>query len=317
MKNLIKVVFIALIGLTLFSCEKEEQLPGNMIKYTTKDGLFNNTVHSIVIDGQGNPLVSCGLATSYYKYEAGLCHFDGNKWVTYQEKDGWAKNWILSMAMDQQGTCWIGTHEGGVIKFDGSHFTTVTDADGLIEDGVLSIAIDQQGNPWFGTYRALVYLESEHWKTYRTKQVLSILPDTLGNIWFGTAEAGLWKLDKEENLSHYIIKGRENDGFVKDIAIDARGNKWCCTNGVGVSQFDGTKWINYTTDDGLPSIGVSCVAADQQGNIWVGTDNGIARFDGTAWTSYLAGYHVLSIACDAMGNKWIGTYGKGLIKLKN
>jgi hypothetical protein len=40
------------------------------------------------------------------------------------------------------------------------------------------------------------------------------------------------------------------NNIVHDIAIDAQGNKWFCTD-CGVSKFDGTNWTNYTTVSGL------------------------------------------------------------------
>lgn len=316
MKNLIKVVLIALIGLTLFSCQKEDQLPANMINYTTKDGLFNNYVNNIAVDGHGNVLVGCGSAfTEDEHYEGGLSKFDGENWVTYHQEDGVVNDWILSMTMDKQGICWIGTNRGGVSKFDGTHWTSFAQADHLSSSDIWSIAIDEQGNKWFGS-SALNKFDGEHWETYTTGQVAAIMPDKQGNIWLGTGSTGLWKLDQAEKLNHYVIPGKEYNGYIKTIAIDSQGNKWC-SNGVGVSKFDGTDWTTYTTREGLPANEVSCIVADQQGNIWVGTTNGLSKFDGLHWINYLSGKHVHAMTFDAMGHQWIGTMGNGVFYWKN
>lgn len=311
-----KIAVLLWFLLVLFSCKKEDEWPANMTNYTTKDGLFNNYVNNIVIDPQGNVLVGCGSAfTVDGHYEGGLSKFDGRKWVTYRTSDGLANDCILSMAMDRQGACWIGTNGGGVSKFDGTHWTTYTPADGLSNNGIWSIAIDDHDNKWFGCM-ALNKFDNTHWKTYGTGQVRAILPDTLGNIWLGTEEAGLWKLDEAEKLSKTIITGKEYNGFIKAIAIDSQGNKWC-SNGVGVSKFDGSGWTTYTTREGLASNEVICIKADPGGNIWVGTANGLSQFDGQRWSNYLAGKIVQTIAIDAAGNKWIGTMGNGVIEWKN
>ena len=42
-------------------------------------------------------------------------------------------------------------------------------------------------------------------------------------------------------------------------------------------------FIQYTTEDGLPSPEVYCVFQDSKGYMWFGTDNGVCRFDGYAF----------------------------------
>jgi ligand-binding sensor domain-containing protein len=52
---------------------------------------------------------------------------------------------------------------------------------------------------------------------------------------------------------------------------------WFGTKG-GVSVFNGTDWISYTMDDGLISNNILTVLADKNGNIYLGTDNGIMMY---------------------------------------
>jgi hypothetical protein len=104
------------------------------------------------------------------------------------------------------------------------------------------------------------------------------------------------------------------------------GNKWVGTSG-GVSEFDGTNWITYTTADGLSNNNVNAVAIDLQGNKWFGfgfSGGGVSKFDGTNWTSYttadgLGSNSVYSIYIDAKGNKWFGfgDSGYGVTKLED
>ncbi|HEY3372398.1 MAG TPA: two-component regulator propeller domain-containing protein [Prolixibacteraceae bacterium] len=318
MKNqLLTITVISWMGLALLSCQKEDPLKDHLTTFTTRDGLLNNYVNNLVIDSRGKLVVGSG---SYSKekdlYEGGISRFDGLNWVNYHTTDGLAMDWILSMAVDRLGNTWIGTNGGGVSKFDGSHWTTYTRADGLSANEVWSIAIDKDDTKWFGTSTALTKFDGVHWKSYGTGQVMAIAIDTAGNKWLGTGSVGLWKMDEAEKLYCYPIKGKEYNGFVMAITLDDQGNQWC-SNSVGVSRFDGTSWITYTTDNGLASNEVNCLKADHQGNIWVGTNQGISRFDGVAWTNYLPGKYVQSIAFDAQGNKWIGTMGNGVIAWKD
>ncbi len=89
----------------------------------------------------------------------------------------------------------------------------------------------------------------------------------------------------------------------------------------GVSEFDGSKWINYTTSDGLVNNWVNAIAIDANGNKWFGTIGGVSRFDGINWTNYtttngLAENYVITISIDAVGNIWFGTTG-GVSKLED
>ena len=45
-------------------------------------------------------------------------------------------------------------------------------------------------------------------------------------------------------------------------------------------------YIQYTTEDGLPSNNVYCVFEDSKGYIWFGTDRGVARFNGKSFKIY-------------------------------
>ena len=86
------------------------------------------------------------------------------------------------------------------------------------------------------------------------------------------------------------------------------------------------KWKVYNS--GLLNNGVSCLAVDGSGNIWIGTfGGGLAKYDGTnpegtGWTVYntsnsgLPDNSVLCLDIDGSGNKWIGT-SSGLAKYDN
>ncbi|MFC1765300.1 two-component regulator propeller domain-containing protein [Planctomycetota bacterium] len=82
-----------------------------------------------------------------------------------------------------------------------------------------------------------------------------------------------------------------------------------------------TGWTIYsTTNSGLPYNGVTALAVDSQGVVWVGTGRwwahaggGLAKFDGTNWIVYNTGNSKLpdndhtGLSIDAYGNIWSGT----------
>ena len=95
-----------------------------------------------------------------------------------------------------------------------------------------------------------------------------------------------------------------------------------CTDGGGVSRYDGKSFTTYTTAQGLANNSVLSIAEDKSGNLWFGTDGGgVSRYDGKSFTTYtsaqgLANSIVRSIFEDKSGNLWFGT-NRGFRVLKS
>jgi ligand-binding sensor domain-containing protein len=103
---------------------------------------------------------------------------------------------------------------------------------------------------------------------------------------------------------------------------DQAGNLWFGTTGEGVYRYDGKKFTQFTTKDGLNSNIVWVILEDKTGNIWIGTNQGLCRYDGKKITSMAAGTtknvftnventatknEVFSILQDKNGILWFGT----------
>jgi uncharacterized repeat protein (TIGR01451 family) len=100
-------------------------------------------------------------------------------------------------------------------------------------------------------------------------------------------------------------------------------------NYLWVGSYGGLTKLNKTSGDmtqynaansGIPDNMISSIAKDINGDLWIGTDNGLAKFDGTNWTVYktdnspLPRNDISCIAIDTNGTKWIGDFMGGLIK---
>jgi ligand-binding sensor domain-containing protein len=78
----------------------------------------------------------------------------------------------------------------------------------------------------------------------------------------------------------------------------------------------------WSVEAGLPQISVTAIVQDDQGFIWLGTQNGLARFDGlnfkvynTANTPALSSNLISALHFDSQQRLWIGTVN-GLIRLE-
>ena len=110
--------------------------------YTTKQGLVNNVIKSMVIDKIGN----LWLAT-----EGGISRYDGNRFTNFTTEQGLVTNFVNSVIEDKNGNMWFGTFGGGLCRYDGKSFTNYTSTQGLASNFLNCINEDKQGNIWFAT----------------------------------------------------------------------------------------------------------------------------------------------------------------------
>ncbi|MHA4809353.1 two-component regulator propeller domain-containing protein [Flavitalea flava] len=95
----------------------------------------------------------------------------------------------------------------------------------------------------------------------------------------------------------------------------------CCLPGLVYSQSGNIKFSHLSTNNGLSQSNVTCILQDKMGFIWFGTQNGLNKYDGYQFTVYrndpkdsasLSNNYIKSLAEDANGNLWIGTWGGGI-----
>jgi ligand-binding sensor domain-containing protein/serine phosphatase RsbU (regulator of sigma subunit) len=91
----------------------------------------------------------------------------------------------------------------------------------------------------------------------------------------------------------------------------------------GVSSFDGSNFVNYSSGNGLAENGVRAICEDSTGNIWFGhTGGGISRYNGKEFQvvhglDSLIASNITSIVEDPEGRLWITTQSSGVIEVEN
>jgi ligand-binding sensor domain-containing protein len=307
--------------------ESNSGLPSSWVYCITIDGSDTKWIGSHTYEGHGGHLGD------------GLTQFDNSAWIVHDSLNTeLPNNSVFGIATDAGGSIWIvnwrafadgGLVPGGLTEFDGSNWVAWDQQD---YDELRCIAIDQMDTKWIGTFYGLLRFDGEHWTDYDTSNsdlphnyVNCIAIDDSGKVWVGT-DGGLAVF----NGSSWTIYNRSNSGLPWDIvsciAIDQFDDKWIGTggpwaarysnrSGKGLAKYDGSNWTVYdTSNSGLPSDEITCLAMDDFGNKWIGTTAGLVRFNGTLWDVYdesnsgLPSDDIWSLAVDAFGNKWIGTW---------
>jgi ligand-binding sensor domain-containing protein len=151
------------------------------------------------------------------------------------------------MAAGPDGVLWLGTVQG-LVRFDGTNLVNVTRDLGSWVD---SPAVDPDGSIWFGA------LEGPGVGLHRYDPVAA----------------------KEGRTALETFTQRDGLLAVPNATYRVGTNRWLATD-QGVSLFDGSTFVHFTTADGLAANDVGTVISTPDGIIWFGTGTaGISRYD--------------------------------------
>jgi len=207
-------------------------------------------------------------------------------------------------------------------------------------------------NLWVGTEGKGLYIINtqknsvdNYRNEYNKKNSLSnnsitgIIKDLSGVYWVATKD-GLNKYDPATELfTHYQNEpgnpGSLHYNFVSSFCQAPNGKIWVGTFGQGIAVFDKDKdqfsSIKSSTElnQGLVNNSVRALEPDSDGNIWIGTINGLSCYQTKAnkfitykaseGDRYLPSNDILSLLVAKDNTLWIGTNGKGVsrVNLKN
>ena len=251
------------------------------------------SVFQILADSKGNLWFATverimTRSEDVFNRERGVIRFDGTNYTRFTTLDGLVWNNVKSMIEDRNGNLWIGAGSGGwwggagVSRYDGKAFTNFTMADGLGYDDVTCLNEDHQGNIWIGAWGGgISRYDGTGFTNFTTDDglvsntVVCILTDRRDDIWIGTA-SGLCKYDGTSFTTLPQFAGRR----ITIIMEDRSGYLWFGTGNTGVIKTDGNALTHITTADGLPSNSIrkGGLCEDKDGNIWIGTREGLAKY---------------------------------------
>ncbi len=242
--------------------------PGN------KNSLSDNSISSIYRDSKGvlwvgtwrgglNKMIGSGNPTNAKFIRYG--HDPGNP-------NSLSSNTVQAILEDHSGRLWVGTESGldlynkksnGFVHFDNDP----KDPNSLSNNQVQScIYADNKGYLWVGTWGGLN-------KILLPKNPNDYSPDS-------------FKFSLYQHLSQNSLS-LSNDRVIS-ICQDRKGNIWIGTYGGGLNMLpanqqdiDNTKakFIHYSIKDGLASDIIYGILEDDNGNLWLSTDNGLSKFN--------------------------------------
>jgi signal transduction histidine kinase len=164
---------------------------------------------------------------------------------------------------------------------------------------------DREGNLWVGTETdGLHILRDQRFRTLGAREGLSsdattaVVEDKAGTLWVGTNGSGLNAMRPENDAT------QESHPSHKDKSVARVGHP----DSLGTES----KFRSYTVRDGLLSDVILSLAAAPNGELWVGTPDGLnqirgGRIDAFTSSDGLPDDFIRSLLADADGSLWIGT----------
>jgi ligand-binding sensor domain-containing protein len=199
---------------------------------------------------------------------------------------------------DRAGQLWVGTWGGAAVQ-SGTGWRVLRAADGLLVDMVNVIMQDSQGGMWFGSAVApqggLSILARGQWQYLSRSEGLphnniqALGQDQNGAVWVGsglldrggtaqlTQSGGAWRVNAVYD-GHNGLAGNKG----RSLLVDGTGKLWIGSEYDGLAHQTAAGWEIFTTVDGLSNNEIKVIKQDQQGNIWLGTRDGLTRINRTA-----------------------------------
>lgn len=177
--------------------------------------------------------------------------------------------------------------------------------------------------------------------------VADVVKDSDGNVWMtnGYADEPLVVLRPDGEWESFSLEGKfEARDVLTRMIVTQDGNIWMVHNRNGIVAFSPSQpegndnpriFKSGNGTGGLPIDATLCLAEDLDGEIWVGTSDGVAVFyspfdafsenpsdarqilveqDGI-FQFLLEAQSISAIAIDGANRKWIGTFGSGVFLL--
>ncbi len=268
----------------------------------TTNGLSDEVVTAFWEDPSGDLWVGTG--------QGGLNHWEAatGRWKTYRHDPHDARslgdNSVLCLLRDRRGVLWVGTWNGGLNRFEPDtgtfrrYLPDKTRANALSSVRVFRLLEDRQGQLWVVPNSAGIdqYIPEEDGFAHHrhvpgdphsllSNNVWSLLEDRAGGLWAGTS-AGLTRRDPATGRwEHRQATNDAAEAFNRYPVVDMLENRdgaiWACTQGPGLWRLDPRteRMDNLRVADGLPSDDLCGILEDDDGILWVATNNGLARLD--------------------------------------
>ncbi len=315
-------IFALLLFISLYIQGAE---PFYFSKLSLEHGLSQITVTSIYQDSKG---------FMWFGTRNGLNRFDGYQFNVYanevENAQSISDNHILCITEDKEGYLWIGTNSG-LNKYNPVSNTFERYLTGNM---ILSLYYNDSGL-WIGTPKGLSKYNPENNSCEQIpdfcleNDAVNVIIGYKENLYLGTNSKGviIYTPANNECVSYKEISGSFGTIALNDVRalfIDNNESLWIGTHHEGLCVLKKDKQsVLINQRSGLSNDFIRCINQSPEGNILVGTFNGLSIIDPATYSisqhktsdsqnGNISHYSIYSIYYDKAKTLWIGTYAGGV-----
>ncbi|MDO8999725.1 MAG: two-component regulator propeller domain-containing protein [Bacteroidota bacterium] len=192
---------------------------------------------------------------------------------------------VFCITEDAKKNIWIGA-DNGAYKFDGNTIIHFNSKSGLSDNTVYYIYNDLENNLWFATDADGIYKFRENTFTYYDKSsglsntiVMGVAQTSDGKIYAAGYVGGLYKLNDKNDIEPLNnLKSELADSKISSLYADDENNIIIGTSSKGTWAYNEKTGLKKIEDKNNPSIalrGAICFLKDAQGNLLIGTQQGL------------------------------------------
>jgi signal transduction histidine kinase/ligand-binding sensor domain-containing protein len=212
--------------------------------------------------------------------------------TTYSVREGVPNGKVASFAEDAEGAIWVATN-AGLARLEGDRWTDIGKNWNFPGKLAMGMCLDRRGTFWVATESTIVFLPHGTREFQPTGvvsgEVWQIVEAQNGKLWLAETTRSVRPMPQRDSLrpsdKTEIVAGSIG------ILFDREGSLWISTIGAGVrrvphpEELESRKYEDpnqmvesFSSKNGLTDDLVTAILEDREGNIWVGTNNGLDCF---------------------------------------
>ncbi len=253
----------------------------------------------------------------------GLVTREGYRWTSYSATNGWTGNYVRTFSQGGGVLC-LTSFDGKVFRAQNGVLQELPEPPGD-KSGYFG-HVESNGQIWLAQNGFFGFWDGQKWQASEHQAVVTNNFKVAGNGQDGSlmvfSNQKLLRFDRGTLISTVDFSEQLRDCWC--LHDDHEGNAWIGTLREGlfsVSPSGGTR--HYTAENGLAYPSLRFVFEDRERNIWAGgSGGGLIRLKKRAFFNYgvkegLIEQVVKAVAEEAPGSILVGTYGRGLFRVRD
>jgi len=243
-------------------------------------------------DEQVTSILALPSGDLWIGYRAGeISHLQRDQVMNYDRRDGLPAGRVWGIVQDRKGAIW-GATDGGLLRLEGGRWKVIGREWNFPGKSAFAIYEDRLGTLWVSTEDTLVRLPLGATRFQPTGVRIGQVPQIAES-----ASGRLWVTDTLRSVRPAFIdngRGKSDSTEIQvgsmAILFDRDGGLWITSLGDGLRHSEAPEKLrgkvtefgaaveSFTEKDGLSDNVVRSILQDREGNVWVGTNEGLDRF---------------------------------------